>query len=87
MCTGDLKSWVIEGSLDGKVWRKIDRKTGNKDFKSGGWPPGSFSASASFAVSKPAECRFIRLTQTGWNHGGGDDLVMWSLEFFGTLRE
>jgi hypothetical protein len=75
-----LKSWVVEGSLDGKRWTEIDRQTNNQDFKDD-------YATASFAVSKPAECRFIRLTQTDKNHRSDDCLVLVSVEFFGTLSE
>jgi hypothetical protein len=90
-----LKSWVVEGSLDGRSWTVIDRQTDNQDFKGG-------SNTVSFAVSKPAEFRFIRLTQTdkrhdGYdylthkggdkNHYGCDYLLLYAVEFFGTLSE
>jgi hypothetical protein len=80
-----LKSWVVEGSLDGESWTEIDRQTNNQDF--------------SFAVSNPAGCRFIRLTQTDgphWKVRHGDDeldlrpvdfLLFYAVEFFGTLSE
>jgi hypothetical protein len=78
-----LKSWVVESSLDGKAWTEIDRKTDSEDFKAG-W------RTASFAVSKSAECRFIRLTQTGKRHSScfdetPDCLGIRAIEFFGTL--
>jgi hypothetical protein len=76
-----MKSWVVESSLDGEAWTQIDRKTDNEDFKDYGWP------TASFAASKSAECRFIRLTQTGKRHDGHDDLRIEAFEFFGTLFE
>jgi hypothetical protein len=76
-----LKSWVVESSLDGEAWTEIDRKTDNEDFKAGNWE------TASFAVSKPAECRLIRLTHTGQNHNGNDCLLIAAVEFFGTLLE
>jgi hypothetical protein len=75
----NLKSWVFEGSLDGSTWTEIDRQTDNQDFP--GWN------TVSFAVSKPAEFRFIRLTQTGTRHCGDDYLVLRAVEFFGTLSE
>jgi hypothetical protein len=71
-----LKSWVVESSLDGVVWTEIDRKTDK-----------AFYGQASFAVSKLAECRFIRLTQTGRRHCGDDNLLIFAFEFFGTLLE
>jgi hypothetical protein len=70
-----LKLWVVGRSLDGASWTEIDQKTNIWDFKDGWY-------AASFTVSKPAECRFIRLTQTGKNHTGAD-----YVELFGTLSE
>jgi hypothetical protein len=75
-----LTSWVVESSLDGEAWTEIDRKTNNEDFRAG-------LVTVSFAVSNSAECRFIRLTQTGKNHGCGDSLLIKAFEFFGTLLE
>jgi hypothetical protein len=49
----------------------------DRDF--GGWE------TASFAVSKSAELRFIRVTQTGKNQKGNDALQILAFEFFGTL--
>jgi hypothetical protein len=73
-----LKSWVVEGSLDGKSWTEIDRQTDNEDFRLGG--------TGSFAISTPAECRFIRLTQAD-NHIGNNVRILHVVEFFGTLTE
>jgi hypothetical protein len=76
-----LKSWVVEGSRDGESWTKIDRQTDNQDFMDG-------RRTASFAVSNPAECRFIRLTQTDKRHKYNDDVLeLCAVEFFGTLSE
>jgi uncharacterized coiled-coil protein SlyX len=74
-----LISWVVESSLDGEAWTEIDRKTDNEDFTH--W------SAASYAVSKSAECRFIRLTQTGKRHNGDDHLFIQAFEVFGTLLE
>jgi hypothetical protein len=81
-----LKSWVVEGSLDGQNWTEIDRKMNNQDFK-------GREKTVSFTVSNPVECRFIRLTQTDKNwtgdyHSGrADQLHLGAVEFFGTLSE
>jgi uncharacterized coiled-coil protein SlyX len=78
-----LKSWMIESSLDFVNWTEIDRKRDNEDFKlASSRDP---LKTASFAVSKSAECRFIQLTQTGKNHRGNDSLVIEAFEIFGTL--
>jgi hypothetical protein len=74
-----LKSWVVEGSLDGENWTEIDLQTDNQDFKC--WNK------VSFVVSNPVESRFIRLTPTDENHYGGDHLYLCSVEFIGTLSE
>jgi hypothetical protein len=79
--TDCLKSWVVEGSLDGSSWTEIDRQTDNYDFNH------SYIQTASFAVSKPAEFRFIRLTQIGTNHFRNDQLGLAAVEFFGALSE
>jgi hypothetical protein len=76
-----LKSWIVEGSLDGSAWTEIDRQTNNQDFK-------NWWNTASFAVSKPAEFRFIRLTQTDKRPFYDDDVLsLCAVEFFGTLSE
>jgi hypothetical protein len=74
-----LRSWVLQGSLDGKSWTEIDRQRDNQDFQKLSW--------ASFTVSNPAEFRFIRLTQTDKSYGRADILVLHAVEFFGTLSE
>jgi hypothetical protein len=83
--TCQLKSWAVEGSLDGESWTEIDRQTCNRDFRSNVWE----SKRDSFAVSNPPECRFIWLTQTDKNHWTppDDQLGLAAVEFFGTLSE
>jgi hypothetical protein len=77
----DLRWWDVEGSLDGSSWTEIDRQAYNQDFTN------AFGNTASFGLSKPAEFRFIRLTQTDKNHGHYDALSLRAVEFFGTLSE
>jgi myosin heavy subunit len=76
-----LKSWVVEGSMDGTVWREIDSKTNTRTFQD------LETTTASFVVEKPAEFRFIRLTQTDKDHEGDHYLRLCAVEFFGTLSE
>jgi hypothetical protein len=76
-----LRSWVVEGSLDGARWAEIDRQTDNRDFS------GEYWNLASFSVAKPAECRFIRLTQTALHWAYQHSLALHAVEFFGTLSE
>jgi hypothetical protein len=72
----NLKSWVVEGSMDGTSWAEIDRQTDLRDF-----------GKMSFVVTKPAEFRYVRLTQTGESSWQSDRLVVYAVEFFGTLFE
>jgi hypothetical protein len=75
-----LKSLVVDRSLDGEAWTEIDRQTNNEDFNSDWW------VTASFAVAKSAECRFIRLTQTGKSHWPAADLRIRAFAFGSELR-
>jgi hypothetical protein len=75
-----LKSWVVEGSLDGRSWTEIDRRTHNRNFM-------LMLSLASFTASNQGDFRFIRLSQTGKNHWGEDVLRFAAVEFFGTLSE
>jgi hypothetical protein len=90
-----LKSWVLEGSVDGRSWTEIDRRTDTQDFNPRPVNPAFSCASMvvtppktpSFAVAKPGEFCFIRLAQTGRSHSGDDALYLRFVEFFGTLFE
>ena len=74
------KSWVFEVSNNGKEWKVIDRRDNNSDLK-------AVYVTRNFAISgRPSEAfRFVRLRQTGKNHSGRYDLVLTSIEVFGTL--
>jgi hypothetical protein len=76
---GTLKSWVVEGSMDGVNWVEVDRQTETIN-QSQSWV-------TSFSVTKSVECRFIRLRQLGLNRIGNDHLALSTMEFFGTLFE
>jgi hypothetical protein len=78
--SGRLKSRVVETSLDGGNWTETDRRTDNDDLK-------DEPCISSFTVSKPTECRFIRVTQTGDGRDGSDALFIDAVEFFGVLLE
>jgi hypothetical protein len=82
--SGWLKSWVVEGSVDGVNWIEMDRKTDNEDFNQAG---RTDIGPVSFTVSTITKCRFIRLTQTDKNHAGNDELCLVAVEFFGSLFE
>jgi hypothetical protein len=65
----DVKSWFVEGSVDGESWMEIDRET-DQD-----------AGIASFVLSNSLECRFVRLTITD----SGSYRRLYAVEFFGTL--
>ena len=75
-----LKSWVIEVSEDGIDWKEIDRRDDNDELN-------DRLAVGVFEVRDKIESRYLRLRQTGKNHGGNDYLLLSSFEIFGVLRE
>jgi hypothetical protein len=79
--TVDLKSWIVEGSVDGDSWTEIDRQTDNGVFES------RWSHMCSFAVSALTDCRFIRLIQTDKGYDKENSLTFRAVEFFGELSE
>jgi hypothetical protein len=80
-----LKSWVVEGSLSGTRWTEMDWRNDNKSFEDCQAPDRSSSTDRWFAMPNPAECRFIRLTQTSKNSRNHHVLMLGCLEFFGEL--
>jgi hypothetical protein len=74
-----LKSWLIEGSMDGESWTELDRRKNDSHLKAN-------FAIHSFDVKSLLECRFLRLTQTGKNDDDTNNLSFCSLEIFGSLR-
>jgi hypothetical protein len=69
-------------SVDGRRWTVIDRKRNTDEFKKTG--------TTSYAVgvqTNPADFRFVRLTQTARNQYENDFLILYGVEFFGTLSE
>jgi hypothetical protein len=79
--TGCVKSWVVEGSVDGTNWKELDRRTDQKRLT-----PASFAIS-DVPVSGSSQYRFIRLTQIEKNRYGSDILGLNAVEFFGALWE
>ena len=76
------KSWVLEVSNDGseESWEIVDTRAENEDLNAS-------HVTRNFQVSaRPSGgFRFVRLRETGKNHGGYDYLDLTSLELFGTL--
>jgi hypothetical protein len=74
-----LRSWVLEGSMDGKTWSARDRQTNSRKFRG--------QRTGSFGFSNKREFRFLRLTQTDTNSILKQHLLLHRVEFFGTLTE
>jgi hypothetical protein len=72
-----LKSWVIDGSLDGQEWTEIDRNP----------TVYGVNGTESFAFKNSVECRFIRLTQKDMTAEGETVLELSAFEVFGSLLE
>ncbi len=53
----DPQQWLLEGSSDGKTWIELDRQELKTPFEKRG-------QTKSFAIAKPAACRFYRFTFT-----------------------
>jgi hypothetical protein len=75
-----LKSWLVETSADGKIWREVAREENNRQLN------GKL-LTATFAVAGGGECRFIRLVNIGRDHCGYDCLRISAWEIFGSLIE
>jgi hypothetical protein len=76
----NLKSWVVETSLDGTNWIEIDHKESNSQLD-------DKNVIATFEVSRREECHFLRLVNIGRNHAFNDAVVISGLEIFGALIE
>jgi hypothetical protein len=74
-----LKSWLVEGSMNGPKWTELDQRKNDTHLK------GAFAVH-SFDVESPVECRFLRLTQTGKNHSDEDHLGLSAFEILGSRR-
>jgi septal ring factor EnvC (AmiA/AmiB activator) len=76
----NLKSWLIQVSLDGEEWTEIDRRDSNADLN-------GKDITRTFAVLRHEVGRFVRLVNIGRNHFNSDMLCISSFELFGSLIE
>lgn len=72
-----LKSWVVEGSLDGVNWIELDRRENNTALKG--------MKEAVFSIYRYDYFRFMRLRQIGNNHDDMTGFCVSAIEIFGTL--
>jgi hypothetical protein len=76
---GELSAWVIEGSLDGKVWVELQSVTGCRGLNTQG-------VVRSFPISKRMICRFWRLRQIEVRREHSN-IILTGIELFGELTE
>jgi hypothetical protein len=73
-----MKSWGVETSDDGKIWRKVAHEKPNGQLNGAHF-------TGTFVVAGGGECHFIRLVNIGRNHHGSDSLNISAWEIFGSL--
>jgi hypothetical protein len=76
----NLKSWIVETSMDGFEWIEVDHKENNSDLN-------ARNITRTFGIAKCNICRLIRLVNIGRNHANTDALVISCWEIFGLLME
>jgi hypothetical protein len=74
----NLKSWFLDGSIDGQCWEIFDRKDNTSKLDGKG-------IVKTFKIPRRLECRFLRLINIGRNHAGTDALCLSSFEIFGSI--
>jgi hypothetical protein len=75
-----IKSWVLEGSLDGESWLEIDKRENTVDL-------AEARTTCMFTCNTNVECSLVRLVNIGKSHAGDDNVVIAALELFGSLIE
>jgi hypothetical protein len=77
----NLRSWKLEGSLDGSEWEILDSKTNVNELSVHG------AAVGVWPIDSRVECKFIRLTSTGPSLSGNQYLTLSYFDLFGSLLE
>ncbi len=72
----DPQTWVLEGSMDGATWKKLDRQALGKPFETRG-------QAKTFAIAAPAPCKFHRFTfaTAGLSHFQVADIALAGADF------
>jgi hypothetical protein len=76
----NLKSWLIEVSMDGEDWVEVDHRENNSDLN-------GKNIITTFSISRREVCRFLRLVNIGRTHSGDEALIISSFEVFGCVIE
>jgi len=77
-CGCNLKSWVLERSVDEKEWLELDQRKNNEELN-------EKNAMAAFAMKWSEAVRMIRIRQTGENHAGKAVMVISAFEVIGSI--
>jgi hypothetical protein len=75
-----LKSWMVEGSKNGKSWVPIDCRDDRVELC-------GYGAVGTFNISERDLCHYIRLTNIGANSAGDDCPAISALEIFGAVSK
>ena len=78
----NMKSWVLEGSIDDEHWIILDERNDVESLKDS-------DAVQTFSIQnwQNIEFNYIRLRQTSYNWKNCQNLAINSIEFFGSLIE
>lgn len=71
-----MKSWIVQGSVDGSTWFCLDEERLNKHFN---------DSQISCRMFSDVPVRFVRLKQIGKNVSGSNVMSLHQIEFFGEL--
>ena len=90
-----MRSWKIEGSMDGHSWKLIDERKNLATIANKNehyafevkLPPPTGPATPSSGQPKPDQFTHFRLTSTGPNSGNTNQLALGGIEFYGQLKK
>jgi hypothetical protein len=75
-----MRTWTLEGFIDGQSWEELDRQENNKSLNSQG-------ATVTFSISRSLEIQMIRLRQLSQKSSWNNHMVMNAIELFGIIVE
>ena len=73
-----LKSWIVEGSDDGREWTELDQREDEESLNDA-------LAFRRFKCLMRVTCRYIRIRSTDVDHSGSNLLILNAVEFYGRL--
>jgi len=76
-----LRSWELQGSIDGVNWKSISKHTNDTSLN------GPYASHSWEIINSNASYRFFRVLQIGRNSSNRNFLVLSGFEFFGVLHD